>query len=267
MLLHWNFDPIALRLGPVAIHWYGICWGLAFFGAEFGVRRMLARLGRRDVDVSGLIICALFGTVIGARLAHCLFYDPAFYLAHPLKILAIWEGGMASHGGALGLIAALAWGAPRYAPGLPLLTLLDVAAPSAALGGAIIRCANFLNSEIVGNPTGGDWGVVFERVDALPRHPVQLYEAGAYLAVLAVLLAVDRGGRALRRRGELTGLFMALVFAARIVIETWKTPQAAYEAGQAFTVGQWLSVPFVVLGLVLVLRARRSAPVLAPSRR
>lgn len=257
-VVHWNVDPVALALGPLQIHWYGICWGLAFLAADFGVRRRLASIGRADVDVSALVIAALLGTVVGARLAHCLFYDPAFYLSHPLRILAIWEGGMASHGGAIGLIATVAWGAPRYAPGLAPLTLLDAAAPAAALGGAIIRGANFLNSEIVGNPTSGHWGVVFDRVDALPRHPVQLYEAAAYLLVLAVLRVAARRG-ALARPGELTGLFLVLVFSARAVIEIWKTPQAAYEAGQAITVGQWLSVPFVLLGLVLLVRARRGA--------
>ncbi len=257
-IVHWHFDPIAIALGPLQIHWYGLCWGLAFLAAEFGVRRRLAAMGRSDVDVAGLVICALLGTIAGARLAHCLFYDPAYYLAHPLRILAIWEGGMASHGGAVGLVAAVAWGAPRYAPGLAPLTLLDAAAPSAAIGGAIIRVANFLNSEIVGNPTSGHWGVVFDAVDPLPRHPVQLYEAAAYVLVFGVLHLVARRDRTLARRGELTGLFLVLVFSARAVIETWKTPQAAYEAGQLFTVGQWLSVPFVLLGLVLLVRARRA---------
>lgn len=255
-IVHWHFNPIALSLGPLQIHWYGICWALAFFGAERGVRRRLASIGSADVDVSALVVWALLGTIVGARLAHCLFYDPAFYLAHPLQILALWKGGMASHGGAVGLIAAIAWAAPRHAPGLAALTLLDAAAPAAAFGAAVIRGANFLNSEIVGNPTSGAWGVVFDNVDALPRHPVQLYEAAAYMMVLAALQFAARRG-ALARRGELTGLFLVLVFTARAVIETWKTPQAVYEAGQAITVGQWLSVPFVLLGLVLLIRARR----------
>ncbi len=255
-LVHWHFDPVALALGPLQIHWYGICWALAFIAGEVGVRRRLVAIGRGDVDVPGLVIVALLGAIVGARLAHCLFYDPAFYLAHPLRILAIWEGGMASHGGAVGLVAAVAWAAPRYAPGLAPLTLLDAAAPSAALGGAIIRIANFLNSEIVGKPTSGQWGVVFDDVDAVPRHPVQLYEAAAYLLVFVVLRFAARREGAMARRGELTGLLLVLVFSARAVIETWKTPQAAYEAGHAITVGQWLSVPFIALGLVLVIRAR-----------
>jgi phosphatidylglycerol:prolipoprotein diacylglycerol transferase len=267
MIVHWSFDPVAFALGPLAIRWYGLCWAAAFFGSEFGVRRLLRAVGRADIDVSALIICALAGTVVGARLAHCLFYDPAFYLAHPLRILAVWEGGMASHGGAVGLVLGLAWGVRRHAPGLALLTLLDVATISSALGAALIRGANFLNSEIVGLPTDGRWGVVFDRVDALPRHPVQLYEAGSYLLIAALLWRVQRRWHALRRPGLLTGWFMTLVFLVRIVLEAWKTPQAAYESGFAISVGQWLSVPFVVLGLALVVRAvlRPPAAAAAPS--
>ncbi|WP_457443487.1 prolipoprotein diacylglyceryl transferase [Roseateles sp. P5_E4] len=261
LILHWQFDPIAFAIGPLQIHWYGICWAVAFFGAEFSVRRRLAAMGWHDVDVSTLVVWALLGTMLGARLAHCLFYDPASYLSHPLRILAIWEGGMASHGGAVGLVVALCWGLPRYAPGLPLLSLLDATTFAAAFGAALIRTANFLNSEIVGNPTSGRWGVVFSRVDASPRHPVQLYEAVAYLLVLVALRIAARRHAALQKPGCLTGLFLALVFGARAVIETWKTPQAVYEAGAVFSVGQWLSVPFVLLGVVLMIRAcSKTAP-------
>jgi phosphatidylglycerol:prolipoprotein diacylglycerol transferase len=143
---------------------------------------------------------------------------------------------------------------------LATLTLLDAATFSAAFGAALIRIANFLNSEIIGKPTSGRWGIVFDQVDAIPRHPAQLYEAVAYLLVLVVLRVAARRENALTRQGYLTGIFLALVFGARAVIETWKSPQAAYEAGNIITVGQWLSVPFVLLGIALVFRARVSAP-------
>jgi len=259
-ILHWHFDPIALQLGPLAIRWYGLCWGAAFLLGDLSARRILRAHGRADIDVSGLMTYALFGTILGARLVHCLFYDPAYYLEHPLRILAVWEGGLASHGGAIGLIAGLALGIRRFGAGLPFLTLLDVVAIPSAFGAVLIRVANFLNSEIVGNPTAGDWGVVFESVDAVPRHPVQLYEAAAYLAIFGVLHLLLRRDDALARRGYLTGTFLALVFGARLVIEHWKTPQAAYEAGYALSVGQWLSLPFIALGIALVVRARRGAP-------
>lgn len=255
--IHWSFDPIALQLGPFALHWYGLCWMLAFLQADILARGLLARLGREDVDVGSLTMAALFGTIMGARLTHCLLYDPAFYLAHPLKILAVWEGGMASHGGAVGFVLAIAWASRRYAKGLPLLRLLDVVSLPATIGGAIVRVANFLNSEILGVPTSGTWGVVFDRVDPLPRIPVQLFEAGAYVLVGVFLVWQYSRRDALARCGRLTGWFLALVFGCRAVLESWKMPQAAYEAGDMVSVGQWLSVPFVVAGLFLVWRSRR----------
>ena len=258
-IIHWAFDPIAFRIGPLALHWYGMLWALAFIQGEFIARRQLKAAGCSDVDVSSLTAFALLGTIVGARLVHCFFYDPGYYLAHPLKILAVWEGGLASHGGAIGLIAAVAWGTRRFAHGAPLLTLLDVTALPAAIGSALIRCANFLNSEILGVPTSGAWGVVFESVDKLPRYPVQLYEAFSYALIAIVLWALARRSGIWARRGELTGWYLALAFGARAVVEIWKTPQAVYEAGQVITVGQWLSVPFVVLGAWMIWRARRNA--------
>lgn len=258
-IIHWAFDPIAFRIGPLSLHWYGMLWAAAFIVGEIVGRRQLRAVGRSDVDVSSLTAFALLGTIVGARLAHCFFYDPAYYFAHPLKILAVWEGGLASHGGAVGLIAALAWATPRFARGVPLLTLLDVVALPAAIGSALIRFANFLNSEIVGVPVAsGAWGVVFQSVDTVPRHPAQLYEAICYVLIAIVLWLLARSGAVWKRLGELTGWYLALVFGARAIVEIWKTPQAVYEAGQIITVGQWLSVPFIVLGAWMIWRARRA---------
>jgi len=260
-IFHWSFDPVAAQIGSLAIHWYGLCWGLAFLQADYASQKMLARLGRQDVDVGMLTLSTMVGTIVGARLAHCLFYDPAFYLSHPLKIFAIWEGGMASHGGVLGFLFAIAWAARRYAPGLPLLTLLDVVSLPASLGGAIVRMANFLNSEILGVATSGSWGVVFDRIDPHPRIPVQLCEAAAYALVGLVLFWQYRSRGALAAAGRMTGWFLVLVFGARAVLESWKMPQAAYEAGATISVGQWLSLPFVLLGIGLVLRSRRAGQI------
>ncbi|MET3448783.1 prolipoprotein diacylglyceryl transferase [Ralstonia sp. 1138] len=255
-IIHWSFDPIALQLGPFALHWYGLCWLLAFLQAKYLARRLLAHLGQDDIDVEGLTVATLIGTIAGARLAHCLFYDPAFYLSHPLKILAIWEGGMASHGGAVGFVIAIAWAAQRYAKGLPLLTLLDVVSLPACIGGAIVRVANFLNSEILGMPTSGRWGVIFDRVDQIPRIPVQLFEAIGYCLIWIVLFLQYRRRDALSYSGRLTGWYLVLVFGVRSILESWKMPQAAYEVGDIVSVGQWLSAPFVLVGLFLLLRSR-----------
>jgi prolipoprotein diacylglyceryl transferase len=258
MIWHWQFDPIALHVGPLQLHWYGVLFALAFVLGQ----QLLAWCYRReDYDsqaLDSLMPWALIGTVLGARLAHCLIYDPAYYLSQPLAILRVWEGGLASHGGALGLMLAL-WLYSRRHPQPGFAWLLDRIALPAALGGALVRCANFLNSEILGRPTGGDWGVVFAAIDPLPRHPVQLYEAGAYLLIAALLWTVYRRHGRATPSGLLAGLFLLTVFAARALLETLKTPQAAYESGFAVSVGQWLSLPLMALGLWLVWRAKRRA--------
>lgn len=257
MLIHWNFDPIALQVGQVSLRWYG----LLFVGGFFVGQRILARIFRREgvpeQNADALLMYALIGAVLGARIVHCLFYDPEYYLSNPLAILRIWEGGLASHGGVIGVVVGM-WMASRRLQ-LPFAWLLDRMAIPSALVAVFIRVANFLNSEIVGNPTGGHWGVVFEAIDALPRHPAQLYEAVGYLLTFFVLRVVYKRTGADTPRGLLLGWMLVLVFGVRILVEFVKTPQAAYEAGQLISVGQWLSVPFVLFGIVLLVRARPSA--------
>ncbi len=256
-ILHWQFDPILLAVGGISIHWYGVLFAAAFMAGYWIVMRICQYEGQTHLDLDNLLFYIMGGTIIGARLAHCLIYDPGFYLSHPLSILKIWEGGLASHGGVVGLLLALWLYARRYR--LPsLLWLTDRIAIPAALGGMLVRCANFLNSEIVGNPTNGDLGVVFVAVDNLPRHPVQLYEAATYLLIFLVLLAIYQRAGKNTPHGLLTGIFLASVFLARFLLEYFKTPQAAYETGFTVSVGQWLSVPFCMIGLGLVAYAVRS---------
>ncbi|NOT86897.1 MAG: prolipoprotein diacylglyceryl transferase [Lysobacter sp.] len=260
MLIHWTFDPILFSAGPLAIRWYGLLFVGAFLVGQWMLGRIFAAEGVPRENAERLMIHALLGAVIGARLVHCLFYEPGYYLSHPLAILRIWEGGLASHGGALGMLLALWFAARTTRPGLPFLWLIDRVSMPAALGAVFVRVANFLNSEIVGIPTSGRWGVVFESVDALPRHPAQLYEAIAYALIFVVLWAIYRRSGKRTPEGLLFGVLMALVFSARILVEFFKTPQAAYEAGQSFSVGQYLSLPFVMMGVVMVMRAMRRSP-------
>jgi prolipoprotein diacylglyceryl transferase len=257
MILHWSFDPVLLSLGPLTVRWYGLLFVGGFFAGQWLLARMFKAEGVAPQQAERLLMYALLGSIVGARLVHCLFYAPAYYLANPLAILRIWEGGLASHGGLIGLVIGL-WLARRGAqPPLPLPWLFDRVSMPAMVAAVCIRVANFLNSEIVGEPTGGAWGVVFEAVDGVPRHPAQLYEAVAYALIFIALTVVYRRFARTPPVWLLTGLSLLLAFSARIVIEFFKTPQAAYEAGQAFSVGQWLSLPFVLLGLVLVVRALR----------
>ncbi len=255
MMFHWSPDPIFLSIGVLKVHWYGMFWLTAFLGGEAIAKYEFKFIGRSDIDTSNLMICALIGTIVGARLAHCVFYDPIYYFSHPLKVLAIWEGGMASHGGVIGFVVGLKLGMTPFGKGLSLLTLLDAAAIPAALGGALVRFANFVNSEIVGIPTEGRFGVTFDRIDNLPRHPVQLYEALAYLSVFITLLMLFRKSMHRFGRGTFLGWFMVSVFSMRFLLEFLKIPQASYEAGFSVSVGQLLSVPFVLIGVGLLVYA------------
>jgi len=256
-VVHWSINPIFLQVGPLAVRWYGLFFAAAFMVGYGFMQWVYKREDADPVSLDRLLFYMPLGAVLGARIGHVLFYDPHYYLAHPLAILRIWEGGLASHGGAAGILIALYLltrraGSPSY------LWLLDRVAIPTALGGAFIRLGNFFNSEIVGTPTSGSWGVVFDRLDRVPRHPVQLYEAAAYAMVFLILLWVYRRRAARRRPGRLVGLFLLLVFSARFVLEFVKMPQAEYEAGFALTVGQLLSIPCILAGIGLIIHTRRS---------
>ena len=254
MVFHSQFNPVAFAIGPLTIHWYGIAFALTFVFGEWAVRQLLICEQRSDIDTGNLTLYAMFGTILGARIVHCAFYDPQYYLANPLKVIAVWEGGLASHGGVLGLILGLAMASQKLAPG-SLVLLLDRTTIPAALGGAFVRLANFVNSEILGRPTGGLFGVIFDAVDQIPRHPVQLYEAAAYLALGALLFVLYQRTTASQTPGRLTGVFLLGVFGARLLLEIFKAPQASYEGDMILSVGQLLSVPFIGLGLILALRS------------
>lgn len=259
MIFTWDIDPVLLRLGPLTLSWYGALFAGGFLAGLQIMQWIYRREARQAAELDTLLWYVVVGTVVGMRLVHCFFYEPQYFLAHPIEILKVWQGGYASHGGALGLLIAVylyckGEGRPGY------LWLLDRLAIPAVLAGAMIRIGNFFNSEIFGEPTGGGYGVVFTRVDveALPRHPVQLYEAFAYVAIFVVLLQMYRRAQSLRD-GALAGWYLVLVFGARFLLEFLKTPQATYEEGFAIYVGQYLSVPFVVVGTVLLWRARVAA--------
>jgi prolipoprotein diacylglyceryl transferase len=212
-------------------------------------------------DLDYLLLYLLGGTIIGARLGHVLFYAPGHYLTHPLEIIAIWEGGLASHGGLIGVPFAI-WLYCRRREEQPFVWLLDRLAAPVALTGSFIRLGNLFNSEILGVPADLPWAVVFERVDQTARHPVQVYESISYFLIFVLLWGLYRRWGTETPRGLLIGLFFALVFGARIVLEWFKVEQAHF-AGTlplGLSMGQLLSLPAVAVGLWLVWRALRSAP-------
>lgn len=254
----WNIEPVIVQLGRFAISWYGLFFASGFFIGLQIMQWIYRREGRPVEELERLLWFVMGGTLIGMRLAHCFIYEPEYYLKHLWEVPQIWLGGYASHGGAVGLLLAV-WFYCRK-PGRPnYFWLLDRLAIPALLAGASIRIGNFFNSEIYGNPTTSPFGIVFAKVDGEARHPTQLYEAVAYLAIFFVLLSVYRRSKQLSN-GVLTGLYFMLVFAARFALEFTKAPQTSYEVGSTINYGQWLSVPFIAIGIALIVRGTRKTP-------
>lgn len=219
----WDMDPVIFAAGPLQIRWYGICFALAFILGYHFMRWIYVREKKQTHNLDLLLIFLMAGTLIGARLGHCLFYDPVYYLTNPWKIAAVWEGGLASHGGGIGVLISLCLYTLKTRESW--LWLLDRLAIPACLAGVFIRLGNFFNSEIVGLPATVPWAVVFERIDPVPRHPAQLYEALAYLAVWVILVIVYTQKKAAAGNGLIFGLFLVLVFLSRILIEFVKIPR------------------------------------------
>jgi phosphatidylglycerol:prolipoprotein diacylglycerol transferase len=252
-MMHWNADPIFFSIGPVAVRWYGLLFASGFLAGLVMVRWMFRREGRPLDDTDRLFNYMAVGTILGARLGHCLFYHPVYYLSNPVAIIKIWEGGLASHGAFIGIFTAV-WLYSRKRPGQPLLWVLDRVCIPTIFAGSLIRLGNLFNSEIVGIPTQVPWAIVFERVDALPRHPTQLYESMAYAATFILLWVLYRRWAGKVPDGRLFGVFLTAVFGFRFIIEFTKTRQAAFTADLPLRMGQMLSIPLVMFGLWLLLR-------------
>ncbi|MDA8018930.1 MAG: prolipoprotein diacylglyceryl transferase [Thermoanaerobaculia bacterium] len=252
---HWNHDGLLLDLGFYAVRWYGLMW---LGGFLIGLRMFhgFCRREERPIDqLDGLFLATLAGAMIGARLGHVLFYRLDYFLRHPLEIFLIWHGGLASHGGMIGILVAV-WLWSRRRPEFGYLWTLDRIAVPTALAGAMIRIGNFFNSEILGRASDSPWAVVFERapVPQVPRHPVMLYEATAYLLSFLALRLAYRRWTPSERPGRLLGLFLILVFSARFAAEPFKLRQAAFAQDWPLSVGQCLSIVPVVVGLALLFR-------------
>lgn len=258
-MIYWNVRPELVQLGPITIRWYGLLFATGFLVGH----RIMAKLFLTDrvslEYLDPLILYVALGTVAGARLGHCLFYEPGVYLADPIRILKVWEGGLASHGAAIGIILAI-WLFCRKHRQFRMLWLLDRLSIPVIFAGGLIRIGNFFNSEIIGKPTRLPWGVVFARVDQIPRHPSQLYESIGYLTIFAILYRLFWVERVRKAPGLLFGIFLALVFGFRFLIEFLKEDQVAFEAHLPLDLGQLLSIPLVLIGLFLAWRAYRLIP-------
>jgi prolipoprotein diacylglyceryl transferase len=261
----WNVDPEIFNIGQLSIRWYGLLFASAFLSGYIVFTRYLATERLTSEMMDQLLIYIAVGTVIGARLGHCFFYEPEYFLKNPLEILKIWKGGLASHGAAIGILLSLWLYVRKYK--LSFLWMIDRIVIVVALGGAFIRLGNLFNSEIYGRPTSLPWGFEFVRdklydantgelLPTVARHPTQLYEALSYILIFVVLFVFYRKRHLKVRDGFIFGVFMILLFAARILIEFVKNDQVPFEAAMKLNMGQWLSMPFIVAGVAMILLTR-----------
>ena len=256
-IFYWSADPEAFSLGPITVRWYGMLFALAFLLGYYLVSWIFRLEHKNESDLDRLFLHMFLGIVLGARLGHCLFYEPAYFLSNPLEILKIWRGGLASHGALIGVFLALFIYAKKAQDQSYLWVLSRMTLPC-ALGGSLIRLGNLLNSEIIGKPSTLPWAVVFEVIDRTPRHPSQLYESLSYLLVFFVLLFIYRKTSGQAATKLLLGIYLSLTFSFRFLIEFTKEPQSGFEQNWFLDLGQLLSLPLIGLGLALLYCARRN---------
>jgi phosphatidylglycerol---prolipoprotein diacylglyceryl transferase len=256
--IYWNLSPEIFRLGNISVRWYGLLFALGFIVGYKIMDWIFKKEMKKETYLDTLAVYMIIATVVGARLGHCFFYEPQYYLSDPIKILYVWEGGLASHGAAIGIVIAL-WLFSRRRLGITYLWTLDRIVIVIALAGAFIRLGNFFNSEIYGMPADLPWAFIFAKVDQIPRHPTQLYEAISYILIFLFLLFRYKKLGAKVPAGLFLGYFLVLVFGARFFIEFFKDYQAAFERTLPIKMGQILSIPCVLIGLYFIFRKRISA--------
>lgn len=257
----WNANPTLIHLGPLEIRWYGLMFAIGFWIGFNIVARMFKREGAPESWLYTLLVYVGVATVVGARLGHVFFYQWDYYSQHPLKILATWEGGLASHGGAIGIIIAVILFSIFTTKRNPLWTF-DRLTVAIALVGGLIRLGNLFNSEIFGHATTLPWGFMYPRSEewralypGVACHPTQIYEALCYFALFALMMWMYWKRNAGERPGLLFGTFLVGTFGTRFLIEFIKNNQVAFEENMTLNMGQWLSIPFVVLGVFLIIWA------------
>ena len=256
----WDVNPDLIR-HPLTIRWYGLMFALGFLIGYEIVARMFRHEGAPERWLGLLLMWTVAGTIIGARLGHCFFYEWDYYSANPGEIIKVWKGGLASHGGAIGVITGVlcfSWFTSKRSP---LWTFDRLVIPIALVGG-MIRLGNLFNSEIFGGPTDLPWGMMFVRsrewhalFEGQACHPTQIYEALCYVALFGLLMWMYWKRNAEERPGLIFGTFLVGIFLPRFIIEFIKNDQEAFEATMTLNMGQLLSIPFVIAGIILIWRA------------
>lgn len=253
----WNVDPTLFSIGSFEIRYYSLSWMIGFMACIWMMNKMLKKEGLTSQLTDTMFMYTFIATVVGARVGHCLFYDFDHYIQHPFEILYIWEGGLASHGAALGLLVGI-WLFARKTP-FTYIWALDRITTVIPVGGAFIRLGNLMNSEIYGTPTELPWGFIFvRRNETLAMHPTQIYEALIYLLIFGLLVYLFfKKDMATQRPGALFGIFLITLFGSRFFVEMIKNVQESFEEALTLNMGQILSIPFVVLGVIILVLAYR----------
>lgn len=257
----WNADPNLFTLGPVTVRWYGLMFAIGFLLGYNILGRIYRHEGAPEKWLGILLLWVVGATIIGARLGHVFFYEWSYYSAHPADILKVWEGGLASHGGTIAIIIAVILYSIFTTKRSPIWTFDRLVIPIALVGG-MIRIGNLMNSEIFGTATDLPWAFAFVRsaqwhqmYEGVGCHPTQLYEAACYFALFALLMWMYWRKNAETRPGLIFGVFFIGIFLPRFLIEFIKNDQVAFEASMTLNMGQWLSIPFVLIGVFLVIWA------------
>ncbi|MCL2502267.1 MAG: prolipoprotein diacylglyceryl transferase [Bacteroidales bacterium] len=268
--IQWDVDPNLFHIGSYSFRYYNILFVLGFLTGYYIVKNFFRREHLPTSMLDSLLYTLFFSAVIGARLGHCFFYDPSYYLANPLEILMVWRGGLASHGGTIGILIGVWFYIKKYGPqyGFGYIWLLDRIAIPTALAACFIRLGNLMNSEVYGVETSLPWGFIFaHNGETVAKHPTQIYEALCYLLTFFFLLWLYRKYLPKLKTGVFLGLFLILIFTSRFFIEFVKNPQVAFEVNMSLDMGQWLSIPFILFGIGLLVYSHiKGKPALLPRR-
>ena len=261
LAINWNMNPEIFSLGPLSVRWYGLLFISGFVLGWYIFRGFFRKEGVPETLLDPLLYTLLIGTIVGARLGHCLFYQPDYYLGSWQgfwEIFMPWKGGLASHGGTIALVLAMWWFARHYGrkSDFDFLWILDRLCITVCFAGAFIRLGNLCNSEIYGDVTSLPWGFIFElRGETLPKHPTQIYEALSYAILGVVLLLLYRYKASKMYRGTFIGVFFIVLFGMRFLIEFIKEPQVGFEENMVLNMGQLLSIPFILIGVGMLIYA------------
>ena len=272
--IHWGIDPEILFFFGISIRYYGLFFATGIIVANSILKWIFKKENIPEENLTKLSTYVFFGILIGARIGHCFFYEPTYYLSHPIEIVIpitflpdggikfIGFQGLASHGGILGMVIGIYLYARKTKSSI--LKTMDLIAVVSGVGFGCIRLANFMNSEIIGIPTTQPWGIIFDRIDSQPRHPAQLYEAISYFIIFTFLFVLYNKRKEKVNNGFFFGLGSILFFTARILIEYLKENQVDFEEGMTLNMGQLLSLPYIALGIGILIYShfQKKSPIL-----